>query len=210
MNPHDLTEFTQLLTELCVLYKIPVSERLIELYWDVLACFSFTEVKAAFQAHLCNPDTGQFMPKPADVMRYLRGGSQAQALQAWSKVATAIRTVGAYTSVVFDDSIIHVVIIEMGGWISLCQTLLKDLPFRAHEFEKRYAAYVLHPPTDYPHQLMGLEEHHNCLHHYLIKPPVFIGNPEQALKVFNLQHKNKQPFLNVQTLSCPIKNLQTD
>jgi len=210
MNPSNLNEFTQLLTELCVLYKMPVSERFIELYWDVLVPFSFAEVKAAFQAHLKHPDTGQFMPKPADVMRYLRGGSQAQALQAWSKVATAIRTVGAYTSVVFDDSIIHVVIIEMDGWISLCQTLLKDLPFRAREFEKRYAAYVLHPPTDYPHQLIGLEEQHNRLNHHAVKPPLFIGNPEQALKVFNLQHKNKQPFLNLQTSSRLTTNLQTD
>ncbi len=211
MNQADLDEFTQWLTELCVLYKMPVSERLIDLYWEVLACFPFAEVKAAFKAHLSNPDTGQFMPKPADVIRYLQGGSQTQALQAWSKVATTIRSVGGYTSVVFDDPIIHVVMVEMGGWIYLCQTLLKDLPFRAHEFKQRYAAYVLHPPLHYPKHLIGSIEGQNRMngYHSAIKPPLFIGDPEQALKVFNLQHKDK-PLLNVQPSSCTITNLHTD
>lgn len=204
MNARDLPEFTLLLTGFCVLYGKPVSEMLIELYWGALESFEFDAVKKAFQAHLSNPDTGQFMPKPADVMRYVNGSSQTRALQAWSKVAEAIRRVGSYASVVFDDPLIHVAIEEMGGWISLCQTLLKDLPFRANEFEKRYAAYVLHPPLHYPKQLIGLEEKENRMNGYAIKPPLLIGNTERALTI--LQNGCEKP-LNVQALNLSLAAL---
>ncbi len=173
------------------------------LYWCALEQFELAEVKAAFQAHLSNPDTGQFMPKPADVMRYVKGGTQTQALQAWSKVANAIRSVGGHASVVFDDPLIHVVIEEMGGWISLCQTLLKDLPFRANEFEKRYAAYVLHPPLHYPKQLTGLIEGQNRMngYDYAIKPPLLIGDPKRALQVLQ---NGCEKLLNVQVLNLSL------
>ena len=190
MNEADLTEFTEILTTLCLLYKTSVSEKLVDLYWDALACFDWQTVKAAFQWHLCNPDVGQLMPKPANVICAIRGSSPSQALQAWSQVSRAIRMVGSYDSVVFDDAVIHAVIDDMGGWISFCHTSLKELPFRAKEFEKRYAGYVHHPPPYYPSHLIGLEEQHNRLHHQPTKLPVLIGDPERALVV--LQHGSEQ------------------
>ena len=186
MNTPNLPEFTKLMTGLCLLYNKPANEILIELYWRALEPFEFPLVKAALLVHLNNPDTGQFMPKPADVVRYLQGSSQTQALKAWTKVAQAIRSVGGYTSVVFDDALIHAVIEDMGGWIALCQTLLKDFPFRAHEFAKRYAAYVLHPPLRHPRQLLGLEEQQNHTRGHAVRPPLLIGNAQEALRVLTL------------------------
>src|SRR5262249_10206529 len=139
------------------MYRTPLSRKSLELYWNTLQPFEWTDVKAAFQMHLTDPDTGQYFPKPADVVRHVHGNSETQALKAWSKVDEASHAVGCYASVVFDDPIIHVVIEDMGGWIRLCQTLLKDLPFRANEFKKYYAGYVNHPPSHYPKQLLGLE-----------------------------------------------------
>jgi len=66
------------------------------------------------------------MPKPADIIRAIKGNSQTQSLQAWSKVEDAIRLVGPYRSVVFDDLAIHGVLQEMGGWVKLCQALGKN------------------------------------------------------------------------------------
>jgi hypothetical protein len=37
--------------------------------------------------------------------------------------------VGAYQSVVFDDPLIHLVLEDLGGWIKICSTLIKDLIF---------------------------------------------------------------------------------
>lgn len=185
MQSIDGQAFQQLLTNIGMLYGETVHEKVLETWWGALEHLEFAEVKVALKVHVRNPDTGQYMPKPADVMRCLRGDSKTQALQAWSKVEDAICSQGAYASLVFDDALIHAVIEEMGGWVRLCHTLLKDLPFRAHDFEKRYAAYVLHPPPRYPKQLIGLEAQQNNLYGYAAKnPPLLVGNSERALQVF--------------------------
>ena len=194
MNQNDLAAFTDLLTMVSALYRTPLSRKSLELYWDILRRFEWQEVKMAFQIHLTDPDSGQYFPKPADVVRHLRGNSETQALRAWSKIEEAIRSVGCYASVVFDDSIIHVVIDDMGGWIRLCQTLLKDLPFRANEFKKHYAGYINHPPRNYPKQLLGLEAQQNGMHGYTTKPPLLIGDPQQAFAVLQ---NGCDKFLNV-------------
>lgn len=64
MHEANLDEFTDLLTTLCLLYKTPVNEKLIELYWDALERFEWRAVKTAFQAHLVDPDAGQFIMTP--------------------------------------------------------------------------------------------------------------------------------------------------
>lgn len=184
MNKNDLAAFTDLLTNLTALYRTPLSSKSLGLYWDTLKSFEWAEVKIAFQKHLIDPDTGQYFPKPADVTRHLKGTSEEQALKAWSKVDAAIHDVGSYMSIVFDDPIIHVVVDDMGGWVRLCHTLLKDLPFRAHEFKKYYAAYVNHPLPHYPKQLRGLVARENDTQGHETQPPLLIGDQQRALAVF--------------------------
>lgn len=99
-----------------------------------------------------------------------------------------------YASVVFDDPIIHVVIEEMGGWIRLCHTLLKDLPFRAHEFKKHYVGYVNHLPSCYPKQLIGLEAHQNKVSGYVAQLPLLIGDQKRALTVWKNGSENLEPI----------------
>jgi hypothetical protein len=183
MNKHDLAEFTDLLTTVSALYRTPLSRKSLGLYWDVLERLEWAEVKTGLQRHLIDPDTGQYFPKPADVTRHLKGTTEGQALKAWSKVDAAIQDVGSYMSIVFDDPIIHVVIDDMGGWVRLCHTLLKDLPFRANEFKKYYAGYVNRPLPHYPKQLRGLVARENDVHGHT-QPPLLMGDPQRALTVF--------------------------
>ena len=102
-------------------------------------------------------------------------------MQAWTQVATAIREVGAYHSVIFANPLIHRVIRDMGGWIALCHSKTTDLPFRAREFETRYRAVVLHPPADCPRQLTGWLEQENRLGGYSPPDPVLIGDHSPPL-----------------------------
>jgi hypothetical protein len=184
MQPNDITEFTRVLSSLSTLYGKPMSKPIVELYWAALSGFDFVDVKQALQAHVRHPDTGQYMPKPADVVRFLHGDSHTQALQAWSKVVSAMRTVGIYTSVIFDDPLVHAVIHDMGGWVMLCQTFDKNLPFRERDFTTRYAGFVSKPPAHYPKQLTGVAAHQNLLQGYKSDPPVCLGDPQKALQVY--------------------------
>ena len=184
MQSTDSIAFRQLLTGIGLLYGKNLHEDVMDIYWQALRQVEFIEVKNALQAHVQNPDKGQFMPKPADVIEFLQGSSEAQALKAWSIVAKNIREVGAYSSVQFGDPLIHAVIHDMSGWIALCQSKLSELPFLAKEFQKRYQALLHHPPAYCPHQLTGLLEQQNRLSGYQPPPPVLIEQTQPSSLLF--------------------------
>lgn len=206
MEMRDMPEFIQMLTGLGVIYSKPINEPLIDLYWRAMNRYDLPAVKEALQAHIDNPDTGQFMPKPADVVRYLEGSSRTRAMQAWSKVMDAIKHVGAYQSIVFDDPLIHAVIQNMGGWTNLCKVKNDELPFRANEFEKRYVGYVQHAPISYPKQLTGITEHCNQIQGFPSPPPVLIGNQQQALLVYRDGSHNMAAMIHQPLLPLDEKN----
>lgn len=155
-----------------------------DIWWEVLKAYELTDVRRALNVHMQNPDAGQFPPKPADIIRYLQGSTGTQALRAWSKVEKAIRHVGPYQSVVFDDPSIHAVINDMGGWIKVCEGNDDELPFKAREFERRYQGYALNPPREYPKALIGMAEAENRRDGFKLPPPVLIGNEGKALACY--------------------------
>ncbi len=123
---------------------------LIDIYWQVLKQYELEDVQNAFQSHIQNPDCGQFLPKPADIVRLIEGSGETKALLAWAKVERAVIQIGSYQSVVFDDPLIHAVIEDMGGWVKLCSMKNEQMPFYANEFQKRYMGYVNKKPESTP------------------------------------------------------------
>lgn len=184
MQKEHRPNFLSFMTGIGQIYGKEINPPLVEIYWQSLSNFDFADVKKAFHAHVTNPDVGQFMPKPADIVRYLEGSTQTQGLRAWAKVDAAISRVGAYESVVFDDPIIHCVIEEMGGWVTLCKLTIDDLKFRAKEFEKRYASYVLNPPGSYPARLCGIVEGQRGTQGFELAPPSYVGDKRKAELVY--------------------------
>lgn len=165
-------------------YGRDISAFSIDVWYEAMKNFDLSAVTEAMNRHLMNPDTGQFLPKPADIVRMLQGSTQDSALQAWAKVDRAVRCIGSYQSVAFDDPLIHRVLHEMGGWISLGQKTSEEWPFVAKEFENRYRGYRSRSEIpDYPSVLIGLTEAHNEKHGFRAETPVFIGSPEEAKRV---------------------------
>jgi len=160
-----------------------LSPEVIKTYWQLLKCFTWVEVRYAFKAHIINPDGGQFMPKPADIIRQLKGSGASRAANAWAKVNKAIEHIGSYTSVVFDDALIHAVIDNMGGWVRLCQTSTEHLKFRQIEFERCYQDFLIYLPSVYPKVLRGRVEALNARDDYSIPPPTFVGDKCRAQQV---------------------------
>ena len=165
---NDKAEFSRVLNSVSALYRVDLSPDVVELWWNVLADFDIAAIRQALTKHLRNPETGQFMPKPADVIRFMSGTTQDSALMAWAKVYKAVRLQGSWTDVTFDDPTTHAVLRDMGGWIKLCQMLETDVPFRAKEFENRYRAYarLQELPATTPKVLIGRATLHNQAHGY--------------------------------------------
>lgn len=184
MREHDIEAFAQLLGDVMSVYGRSASPTLVEIWWEALRGRDFEDVRRALSLHCQDPDRGQYAPKPADVIRLLGGDSADRSLQAWTKVERAIRCVGHWQSVVFDDPRIHAVIDDMGGWVRLCSVTEDELPFRANEFRNRYRGYALREPDNYPPVLIGAAQAANERNGYQSADPLLIGDRRAALGVY--------------------------
>ena len=184
MAPQDRKRFGLCLLAASELYGKPLSEPVIGLWWDAMKAWDIEAVEHAFRQHISNPDSGQFMPKPADVLRTLLGTSKDAALVAWAKIDRAVRTVGTYASVTFDDALIHRVLHDMGGWIGLGEKTDDEWPFVANEFRTRYQGYRQRGDIpDYPSRLIGIADAENSRKGVAATECVLIGNPVKAQAV---------------------------
>jgi hypothetical protein len=183
MNNEDKREFAEMLTAMAGLYGKPTPDKpMLAMYFIAMQSISIDDFRQAANLHVIDTDQGQFFPKPADILRNVHGNKGTRAEQAWTKVDKAIKHVGPYQSVVFDDALIHAVINDMGGWIGLCNSDEEEYPFKHNEFVKRYGGFINRKPDSIPPKLIGLSEstnsHEGRRQH--IEPPMLIGDPSKA------------------------------
>lgn len=184
MQTDDFDRFTALLAGVFELYAKDTSPFAVQIWWEALRGYDLPAVQLAFSRHVQNPDTGQFPPKPADVIRMLGGTTQDGALRAWAKVDRAVRMVGTYASVAFDDALIHRVLHDMGGWVGLGMKSEDEWPFVAREFENRYRGYAMrNERPDYPAVLIGLSDADNSQRGFHRDPPRLVGDAARAQSV---------------------------
>lgn len=159
----------------------PLTPGGIDLYWRVLERFELEDVLRALSRHLQDPDVGQFMPAPADLVRQIEGDGDSRAMLAWTRAIEAVTSAcGTYNTAVFDDWRIHAVITDMGGWIRFGEMTEDERPFRAREFEKRYRGYMRQAKAPYPSKLVGREEAHATKQGHQPPSPILLGDPARA------------------------------
>lgn len=201
MNPSEKPKFFALLGDVHAFYGKDFSEFAGRVWWEAMKPFDLSAVADALNRHCVNPDSGQFAPKPADVVKMLEGSTQDAALVAWSKVDRAIREVGTYRSVVFDDPVIHRVVTDMGGWIPLGTKTEDEWPFVRNEFVNRYRGYRMRSETpEYLPVLIGISEASNQRQGLGFDAPMLLGEPEAAKAV--LLGGSNRPLLGVTPLDA--------
>lgn len=184
MVESELPDFAKTLLAVADYYGKELSENVVDLYWNGLREYDLASVKRALWAHVRNPDTGQWMPKIADIAKVTQGRTDDQAAIAWSKVDQAVRRVGTYQCVVFDDAVIHRVILDMGGWVYIGAKDEKEWPFVAKEFQNRYRGYRMRDETpEYPPVLIGMANAHNSKQGFREHPPILVGDERKATSV---------------------------
>ncbi len=184
MTDRDFNDFSVLMKSVADYFGKTMTTGVIGIYWQGLRDLEIGELRAALNAHVQNPDVGQFMPKIADIRKMIGGTTQDSALVAWSKVDRAIRHVGTYADVVFDDPIIHRVIRDMGGWIPLGAKREDEWPFVAKEFETRYRGYRMRGEVPaYEPVMIGVAGASNRKAGFAIDPPRLIGDVTKCHRV---------------------------
>ena len=182
MTERDVTEFMALIADVYAFYRRDFSKFAGRVWWTAMQQFELGAVTEALGRHSMNPDSGQYLPMPADIVKMLEGTTQDSALVAWSKVDRAVRVVGSWVDVVFDDPLIHRVITEMGGWVMLGERTFKDWDFVRNEFVNRYRGYKMRGERpEYPGVLTGSANAANALENHQRAQPVLIGNAKTAV-----------------------------
>lgn len=172
---NDRKRFVEVLTGVYDFYGKDMSDFAIQVWANACAQFDTEQVTKALSAHLMDPERGQFMPKPADIVRQLQGTHTDRSLMAWGRVLEAMQLVGGYRSVDFADPAIHAAIEDLGGWPAICATTTNDLPFTQKRFCDLYRAYIARPGHAYPQTLQGRSEAQNKLSGAKTEPAAKIG-----------------------------------
>lgn len=184
MTPTDHAAFVALVADVHAFYRRDFSDFGADVWWNALKSFDLAAISDAIGRHSVNPDAGQFMPMPADIVKMLGGSTQDSALSAWAKVDRAVRSCGTYNSVVFDDALIHRVIAEMGGWVLVGGKGEDEWPFVRNEFVNRYRGYRMRSETpEYLPVLVGIAEAQNNRSGHKSQPPMLIGDARAAHQV---------------------------
>lgn len=161
---------------------------MLKISFEALKAYSLAEIMHGLTAHIQNADTGQWRPRPADVIRHITGNSESRANEAWFKVERAIRSVGHYRTVVFDDPWIHAAIVRLGGWVKTAQVTDQELPFLRRSFLSIYRGFTVQPPEGHPAKLLGACEHQNQGLTFErgkdTERPAVIGNVDRARLVY--------------------------
>ncbi len=201
MQQHEFDAFSEMLQAVAEYCNKPLSPGVIAIYWQGLRDLDLPAVRHALNAHVQNPDTGQYMPKIADIRRMLGGTTQDSALRAWAKVDKAVRHVGPYVSVAFDDALIHRVLHDMGGWVGLSSKHEDEWPFVAKEFENRYRGFAMrNERPEYPPVLIGIAEADNRRRGLRAELPRLIGDAAKAEAV--MQGGTDRPLVGFATASA--------
>ena len=148
-----------------------ISPTLMDIYWKTMEPFSDERCKEAFNRVIA---TSKFFPRPAEVLELLRGSAEDNGMVAWLTVEKAIRQIGPYKSVRFEDPVIHSVIESLGGWPDFQNFTDDELKWRQREFLTRYRA--MSGRSDHPAYLPGIVEIDNSHRGYknFIEPPVTV------------------------------------
>jgi len=162
MQQHEFRRFSAALTACAELYGRAVSEGAMSLWWESLKRFEIEQVERAFRVCIESPEAGQYMPKPADLIRAMEGTSSDRSLLAWGEVFEAMSSVGAYRSVQFSDPAIHAAVSDMGGWVKLCRTETDELPFVQKRFCDAHKVYTQRGAEHAPAVLIGESDQQNA------------------------------------------------
>lgn len=139
MKQQDTQQFFQIWQaawEQCGKTITPAAMRLA---FTVLKKYDIEEVIPAIMRHVEDPTTGMFPPKAADVVRYIDGTAEDQALRAWTQAVPAIS--GGPRP---EDPITNAVINELGGYRELGMGK-QELHWVEKQFVRRYTTFI-HTP----------------------------------------------------------------
>lgn len=162
MRNEDKRAFFDLMMAAGEVYGREVTQPMAAIYFSALANVSIEQAQEAMMTHMQNPDSGQFFPKPADIIKQMTGTTKQQdaaiedkAAIAWACIERDIRRIGSYGTLKLDDKQALATVKAMGGWQSICQTETSKMEWKRKEFIRMYETFERMPLEALPNSLPG-------------------------------------------------------
>lgn len=186
MQGADKKRFMELMTGIAEMFERNVSNALLKAYFNALSPYTIQQVETAVNMHVTDPDAGQWMPKPADIIRHITGSQKDReqeiesiAQMQWSNVLMAIRRTGSARTPKFKDPYTQA-IISTWGWVDTCALTQEKLTWKAKEFVRTYSDYQTRPIEYLPDHIAGQEDIQNLK---MDNKPMLTNLGEQMLDV---------------------------
>ena len=205
MNDNDFDAFADTYGGAWELAGKSISESAIMMAFEMLRSFTLEQVQSGIHSHMSTPSLAKYSPapKPADVVRQIKGDSETRSLSALTLARKAVAHGGCYRTVVIGDPLIHMVIDDMGGWIKFCNDPQNDreATFQGKEFTRRYEGYCNSMPahgTPIP-RLVGISERDNAANGYEHREDLMlIGDQSMCEKITaRIDHQGDTPRIPV-------------
>ena len=197
-----MDSLSQFLNDMFEYYGKPPKSGALRIYRRALEGIQIEQLYNMFDKHIADPDSGQFIPKVADLVKVSSGTKSGNALAAWDKVYRAISEIGPYSTFTLDDPWAMRCIEEIGGFQRLCELTDDDLKFKANEFTKLYESHRAQgKPSDYPSKIKGIVELENKSEEDVL----LVGDKRWAER--NLENGKQRAGLNINKLKLDIKQL---
>ncbi len=150
--------FDEMMFMMCEIYNREAKKLLLNGYWMILKHMSDDDFKAAILSLLATRQSPA-MPKPAEIMEFIRPDLEAIATLAVIDIENAVSRHGVYSSVSFDDPVVNSIVDHLGGWIAVCRMDLNDWKFAKKEIPRLYGVYARR--ERHPEHLVGMHERSN-------------------------------------------------
>ena len=154
-----------LLGQLSVNYRREITEADAANFKLMLKRWGLDALEAAVQAHMFDPDGGQYFPNIANIAKHAEGTSKQHAAAvedrasiAWACIERDIRRIGSYGTLKLDDKQALATVKAMGGWRELCMCDESKLEWKRKEFIRMYETFERTPIEALPASLPGLIE----------------------------------------------------
>lgn len=134
--------FMEMMAGLGELFDKSMSPALVGIYWGALQKYTDEEVRAAFTTAGL---TCRWFPKPVELIELIDGNPEDRIALAWTQLRDACESVGAYSTVSFDDPGLIAVIEDWGGWQEVCHLPYEDWQYRQKQFRAIYRANMRSP-----------------------------------------------------------------
>jgi hypothetical protein len=195
MTSQDLPKFASLLTAMSAVFDKAITPQVTEIYFRILDRFAIEEVERGISTACA---TLKFFPKPAELIDAICGGQadlEDKAHIEATRVLTAIKRVGTYSSVAFDDPVTQAVIAQhFGGWHRFADMREDGEKWFIKDFAKAYASFA-RAGVKQNSALPGRAEIENNFRGYEHRGrPAIIGNPETVGRMLEAaKSESKRP-----------------